>query len=84
MRKRRRVMERKMMMRVEAPLLRPPVTLFTSAAMVGMGRGVGVVGGGTMQLLLSAFITVPIWHSHSITWTEDRGAVMRCPDVMAP
>ena len=76
-------------------LAHAPVTAFTSAAMVGTGRGVGVVGGGTgrsslqkivtwnmcqqninlklwkmtrlifwwrfpMQLLLSAFITVPI------------------------
>ena len=95
MRKSMRVILRNTMMRVEAPLLMPPVTAFTSAAMVGTGRGVGVVGGGTgrsslqkivtwnmcqqninlklwkmtrlifwwrfpMQLLLSAFITVPI------------------------
>ena len=53
-------MVRKIMMRLEAPLLMPPVTALSSAAMVGGGLGVGVVGGGTIQLLLSAFITVPI------------------------
>ena len=47
MRKRIRVMLRNTMIRVEAPLAMPPVTAFTSAAMVGTGRGVGVVGGGT-------------------------------------
>ena len=62
-----RVTERKAMMMVLAPLLRLPVTAFTAAGMVGTGRGVGVVGGGTIQLLLSAFITVPIWQMHSIT-----------------
>ena len=53
-------MVRKTMMRLEAPLLMPPVMDLTWAAMVGTGLGVGVVGGGTIQLLLSAFITVPI------------------------
>ena len=47
MRKRTRVMLRNTMMRVEAPLAIPPVTAFTSAAIVGTGLGVGVVGGGT-------------------------------------
>ena len=47
MRKRIREMLRNTMIRVEAPLAMPPVTAFTSAAMVGTGRGVGVVGGGT-------------------------------------
>ena len=47
MRKRTRVMLRNTMIRVEAPLAMPPVTAFTSAAMVGTGLGVGVVGGGT-------------------------------------
>ena len=60
MRKRTRVMVRKIMMRLEAPLLMPPVIDLTWASMVGTGLGVGVVGGGTIQLLLSAFITVPI------------------------
>ena len=50
MRKRMRVMLRNTMMRVEAPLAMPPVTAFTSAAMVGTGRGVGVVGGGTGRM----------------------------------
>ena len=41
MRKRTRVMLRNTMMRVEAPLAMPPVTAFTSAAIVGTGLGVG-------------------------------------------
>ena len=50
MRKSTRVMLRNTMMRVEAPLAMPPVTAFTSAAIVGTGLGVGVVGGGTGRM----------------------------------
>ena len=55
------------MIRVDADFAIPVVTVLTAGAMVGMGRGVGVVGGGTIQALLSAFITVPIWQIHWIT-----------------
>lgn len=54
------VTERKAMMTVEAVRVTAPVTALVSAGSVGMGLGVGVVGGGTMQELLSAFMTVPI------------------------
>ena len=51
---------RNRMIRVDADFDIPDVTDFTAGAMVGIGRGVGVVGGGTIHELLSAFITVPI------------------------
>jgi len=53
-------MVRNMMIRVDADFDIPVVTDLIAGAMVGIGRGVGVVGGGTIHALLSAFITVPI------------------------
>merc|ERR1719234_2118990 len=66
-RKRIRVMLRNMMMRVDAVLVRAVIPDSILLSIVGIGRGVGVVGGGTMQELLSAFITIPIWQRQSST-----------------
>ena len=44
-------MDRRRMMMLEADRCIPVATVFTAAAMVGTGRGVGVVGGGTMHEL---------------------------------
>ena len=48
-----------MIMRVEAPLEMADVAALVTVGSVGIGRGVGVVGGGTMHELLSAFMMVP-------------------------
>ena len=44
-------MDRRRMMMLEADRCIPVATVFTAAAMVGTGRGVGVVGGGTIHEL---------------------------------
>ena len=71
MRKSMRVILRNTMMRVEAPLLMPPVTAFTSAAMVGTGRGVGVVGGGTGRSSLQKKVTWNMCQQYQFKVVED-------------
>lgn len=51
---------RKTMMMEHAPRVAAVATVFSSGGRVGIGLGVGVVGGGTIHELLSAFMTVPI------------------------
>lgn len=47
------------MMTVDAVLVTTVATTFCAGGRVGIGLGVGVVGGGAMQALLSSFIIVP-------------------------
>jgi len=58
--KRIREIDKNIMIMVDADFDIPAVTVFTAGAIVGIGRGVGVVGGGTIHELLSDFMTVPI------------------------
>ena len=58
-RNRIRDIDKNIIMRVEAPLEMADVAAFVTVGSVGIGRGVGVVGGGTMHELLSAFMMVP-------------------------
>ena len=79
-RKRISEIDRNMMISVDADLDIPVATVFTAGAMVGTGRGVGVVGGGTMHELLSDFITVPIWQMH---WITGSSSVLRVVSHLA-
>ena len=54
-----------MMRVVDAVLVTTLAATFCAGGMVGMGRGVGVVGGGAMHALPSSFIRVPSWQTHS-------------------
>ena len=42
------------------------VASLTSGASVGSGLGVGVVGGGIIQLSFNSFITLPSWQTQSV------------------
>lgn len=50
---------------VDAVLVTAVVAVFTAAGSVGFGRGVGVVGGGTMQASSLSFMIRPSWQTHS-------------------